>query len=88
MTFFLSQHSQRTDTTEKPSNYQTAMDYLRKSLVDGSKVNERSKTVVDVYVEKQMEYTKAQIAWDALQDKNAGVFPLFPDQILEIADEW
>lgn len=84
--FVLSQHSQRTDSTEKPSNYTIAMDYLRKSLVDGSKVNERSKTVVDVYVEKQMEYTKAQIEWDSLQDRNAGVFTLCLDQSIEIAN--
>lgn len=46
----------------------TAMNYLRKppAHIDSKK------TVVDVYVEKQMEYTRAQIEWDILQDKNAG----------------
>lgn len=55
----------------------TAMNYLRKPLTDSGNVAERKKTVVDVYVEKQRLYTQAQIEWDTLQDKNAGMYSLW-----------
>lgn len=44
------------------------MDYLRRPIMGP----EGPKTVVDIYVKKQEEYTKAQIEWDNIQDKNAG----------------
>lgn len=56
------------------------MDYLRKPIAGPGQSTAvtapgagRKRTVVDVYVEKQMEYSKAQIAWDAVQDRNAGL---------------
>lgn len=57
------------------------MDYLRKPIAGPGEStavtapgDSRRRTVVDVYVEKQTEYTKAQIAWDSLQDRNAGLW--------------
>lgn len=46
------------------------MDFLKKPL-QGSR---GTKTIVDLYVEKQKLYTGAQMAWDAIRDKNAGVW--------------